>query len=584
MPPDHFRVSTHLKDIIGRDLVTNEFVAVYELVKNAFDADASRVDVGVDLDNSRIWIVDDGKGMDAAAIRDRWLFVGYSAKADGTEGPRAKTDYRDRIRPYGQYAGSKGIGRFSCDTLGESLVLYSRPAGATTTQKLTVRWEDFELDSRHLFETVGVRLASVRGFPQDSLVPTPSGPGTVLRIDHLRGDWTLGQVRRLREHLEKLIDPFGTTRDTPVHISVVAKAADPEALDALQGPVGNDIRQLLAGKTTRIVVTITDRRIRTELIDRGRVIYRIKEKNHYRGLAPATVRTEIFFLNQSAKYNFTRKMGVRPVAFGSVFLFLNGFRIFPIGEETDDTFGLNRRKQQGASRYFGTRDVMGRIDVTAPAKMFREATSRDAGLIEDAHVRDLYDAILQKGIFRLERYVVGVTWKDKTDGFREDSSGLSITATRGRVADLVGKLALASDVELEYYDADIIELFDEHAKSFGRAMKSLTAIAQRRGDMKLLRRIEEARARHADLERAEREAAQAARQALTERALANERIARLEHQARYLAATQDLTAEHMTLLLHQVLIYAGHVAAAIDRTIDSADEVERGGAGPWRHA
>ena len=40
--PEHFKISAHLKDIIGRDLVTNEFVAVFELVKNAVDANASR--------------------------------------------------------------------------------------------------------------------------------------------------------------------------------------------------------------------------------------------------------------------------------------------------------------------------------------------------------------------------------------------------------------------------------------------------------------------------------------------------------------------------------------------------------------
>ena len=93
----HFRISTHLKDIIGRGLVTNQFVAVFELVKNAFDARAKRVDIAIDLDHDRIWIADDGKGMDEHTLKDRWLFVAYSAKADGTED--SATDYRDDIRP-----------------------------------------------------------------------------------------------------------------------------------------------------------------------------------------------------------------------------------------------------------------------------------------------------------------------------------------------------------------------------------------------------------------------------------------------------------------------------------------------------
>lgn len=573
MNDQHFRISTHLKDIIGRDLVTNPFVALYELVKNAFDAKASRVDVVIDTIHSTIWVVDDGKGMDADAIRDRWLFVAYSAKADGTEDSTATSDYRDRIRPTAQYAGSKGIGRFSCDTLGESLVLYSRSSRDLPTQRLHVRWQDFEINRKQLFDQIAVGLEAVEGFPADVPVSTPSRSGTVLQIQGLRSQWALVEIQRLRRHLEKLIDPFGTTHNTPVHISVIDSTVDKVQLDAVQGPIGNDLRDLLSGKTTRIVVTIEDEQIRTELVDRGRPIYRIVEGSPYRGLDGASIKAEIFYLNQSAKNTFTRRMSVRPVEFGSVFLFVNGFRIFPIGEETDDTFGLNRRKQQGASRYFGTRDVMGRVDVTARHGMFREASSRDAGLIQDARVHDLYDAIRSRAIFRLERYVVGVTWRDKADQLREDSSGLSITATRGRVVDIVGKLAATTNLELEYYDPHIVEVFEGGARSFDRTMKSLAAIAERQGDMQLLRRVETARARQVELAQSEKEATEAAQRAMTEKERADEHIARLEQQTTYLASTQDMTVEQMTLLVHQVLIYSGHIGAAIDRALGSATEV-----------
>jgi DNA mismatch repair ATPase MutL len=70
-----FRISSHLKDIIGRDLVTNEFVAIFELVKNSFDAGATRVDIEFDPAERTIMIVDDGQGMSATDIKDKWLFV-----------------------------------------------------------------------------------------------------------------------------------------------------------------------------------------------------------------------------------------------------------------------------------------------------------------------------------------------------------------------------------------------------------------------------------------------------------------------------------------------------------------------------
>ena len=570
---EHFKVSTHLKDIIGRDLVTNEFVAVFELVKNAIDAWASRVDIGFDLDDNRIWIVDNGKGMDADALRERWLFVAYSAKADGSEDPKKPGGYRDQIRPQGQYAGSKGIGRFSCDTLGNSLVLYSRTAKDAPTQQLSVHWKDFEGDSRQKFESVGVDVVTVDGFPDDAPVKMPTKSGTALRIDGLRGSWSKHEIGRLRQYLEKLIDPFGSSPDTPVHIGVLGGGLDMNALAELVGPVCNNISDLLTEKTTRIHVTIEGSRVHTKLLDRGREVYRITEGNQYDGLEKATVVANVYYLNQSAKKTFTQRMGVRPVTFGSIFLFLNGFRIFPIGEENDDTFGLNRRKQQGVTRYLSTRDLMGRVDVTAPHRVFREASSRDAGLIEDANVRDLYDAIRRKVVFRLERYVVGVTWQDKEDQWRDDASGLAIGRTRERVVRLIGQLASTKDLELEFYDPDLVDAFEGDVDALHRVMNSLTAIAERRGDTHLLRRVEEARARQARIEQSEKEAAEAAREAMAGMARADERIATLTKQATYLASTQDMTVEQMTLLLHQVLIYSGHVGAAVDRSLSNARSV-----------
>ena len=53
------------------------------------------------------------------------------------------------------------------------------------------------------------------------------------------------------------------------------------------------------------------------------------------------------YLNQSAKMTFARRVGLPSVQFGSVFLFRNGFRVYPIGEDGDDWFGMACRKQQG---------------------------------------------------------------------------------------------------------------------------------------------------------------------------------------------------------------------------------------------
>lgn len=90
-----FEVSSGLKSIIGQDLITNDIVAIFELVKNSYDAGSNRVDIifetkleKIIVDNQhveipykeRIFIVDDGKGMSYLDIVNKWLRVAYSAK------------------------------------------------------------------------------------------------------------------------------------------------------------------------------------------------------------------------------------------------------------------------------------------------------------------------------------------------------------------------------------------------------------------------------------------------------------------------------------------------------------------------
>gem|GEM_PF-2567974 len=554
--PETFRVSSHLKDIIGRDLVTNEFVAIFELVKNSFDAGASRVDIEFDPDENTIIIVDDGKGMSAADIRDKWLFVAYSEKALA-----GSDNYRDRIRPAGQFAGSKGIGRFACDTLGVSLDLYSRSVGSKDISKLQIDWTLFERDSKEEFQDVGVSLGVASKFPKIINVDAPSDHGTVLVIKGARHDWGQESIRKLRNDLAKLIDPFGTT--TNVAVSTWLVDGGDVQIEGVDGPVGNQLADLLRDKTSRIDVIIRSGFIETTLFDRGRRIYSIKEPSPYGELEDCRVEGVIYFLNRAAKQNFTLRMGVRPVEFGSVFLFLNGFRIFPLGEEFDDTLGLSRRKQQGQSRYLGTRDILGRIDVTAPPKMFREVSSRDAGLVDDARSRALYDAIRRHMIFRLERYVVGVNWKDKRDQDRDTAEGLETDSARERILAIVGSLARSKDVEIIYYDPELIRVSDDPDQITDNTLKSIAEVAESRGDSALLGQIEDARRRIEELRASREEAREVAQRAIEERQIADARIERLEQQAAFLGSSRDVDVERVQLLMHQATIHLGHVRSAI---------------------
>ena len=113
--PLHFDVSSGLKSVLGSELITSDQVAIFELVKNSFDADAKRVHIY--FGDNTIIVADNGKGMSYQDIKTKWLFVAYSSKRDANN----SSDFRDDVLNRQHFAGSKGIGRFSSDRLGETV-------------------------------------------------------------------------------------------------------------------------------------------------------------------------------------------------------------------------------------------------------------------------------------------------------------------------------------------------------------------------------------------------------------------------------------------------------------------------------
>lgn len=592
-----FKISSALKNIIGKDLITDDAVAVFELVKNSYDALATKVIIT--FEDDAIYIADNGKGMSYEDIINKWLFVAYSAKKDGSE----DLDYRDKIQARRFYAGSKGVGRFSCDRLGERLELYSKVSSSEICNKLEVNWQDFDLDQKDEFADISVKYEKVSQY--EILFPEESSSGTILKIKSLNKSWDRSSLISLKQSLEKLINPFSESRDFSIELvcdrELAKDNSDKRAKESprfrVNGVIENTVLDILTLRTTKIKVVANRYEITTQIVDRGVDIYTIKSKNRNYPLLE-DIEIDLFYLNRSAKYTFSLRMGMPLIEYGSIFLFKNGFRVYPYGTPGDDSWGLDYRAQQGRARYLGTRDLFGSVQVISDnATQFKEVSSRDGGLIKTEGYNQLLKLFTQTQR-RLERYVVGVLWGEgfiKRKYFENDQKALeararlqnadsesdNIASVRDNIGSkldflqIMKNLVKEKDVEIISFNEGLVDIVSNKMLEIRpQFLYDLEVIAKETGNDKLLSALLDAEDETFKLQKEVEELARRLHQeqqktTLKDQALVKEKEQNLVIKAekeqiekkleievqksRYFAATRNITPEARDLL-HSIKI------------------------------
>ncbi|WP_028889511.1 sensor histidine kinase [Tenacibaculum ovolyticum] len=434
----HFKTNVQLKSIIGKDLINDDNIAILELVKNSFDADAKRVNVTYfnlkDNDDeliqsfsektSRLVIQDDGLGMDLEDIQDKWLNIAYSEKKSN------KTQHNRRM------AGAKGVGRFSCDRLGEYLNLYAKTKDDKKYVKLSIDWKLFEIeDEKKEIQSIPLKFEYLSKNEIENLGFKAFENGVLLEVIKLRSSWAYpikdksGNTIKwdtekfvdLKKYLEKLINPNQAFQDDDfgIYISTPEFIKENDLRNEYEkfiGKVENRIFDKLDFKSTSIETRTQDggKIIYTELKDKGDTIFWLKERNPYYP-SIKNVKISIYYLNPYAKAFFTKQTGIQSVNYGSIFLFINGFRISPYGEVGNDWLGLDQRKAQKTRSFLGLRDIIGQIEILDELNDFQIISSRE-GIVRNDNYKDLTnsernDSFYYKAHRRLERYVVeGLNW------------------------------------------------------------------------------------------------------------------------------------------------------------------------------
>ena len=192
-----FRPRARLLLQLGDELVRNESVAVLELVKNAYDADATRVSLAVNCPGSEgggtITVEDDGAGMDVETVLGVWMEPGTGYKRE--RGRRATEKFGRTV------LGEKGVGRFAAHKLGDSIELVTRRSGRREV-RVVIDWNAFG-DAEYL-EDVPITVEE-----REPVEFAGGRTGTRITVRDLRGAWDRRMLRAIYRSYSSLRSPGG---------------------------------------------------------------------------------------------------------------------------------------------------------------------------------------------------------------------------------------------------------------------------------------------------------------------------------------------------------------------------------------
>jgi hypothetical protein len=396
-----FVADAALIDRLGRELVGRQETALIELVKNSYDADATKVTVTLESSGTagNLVVDDNGTGMTRQELLDGFLRLASGLKVSM---PKSKLFGRHR-------AGRKGLGRFSAQRLGSTLSLRTWVDPALPGFQLLIDWSQFKMGRR--LENIPVALSEV----------PPRHTGTRLEIGKLRDEWSDSQVRRCWRGLLNLQQPFPVA---PVGEHPLADPGFKVEFWREGGLYSNS--ELVANLQTEILDHL-HALIELRVDQDGRAEWRLSQNR----FGPDRQWTRIHHQHREARdpppYSALRTVWMKAYYFillpsllpslvytrlrdvlsdeGGIRLYRNGFRVIPYGDPGNDWLRLDEiYSKRSYLAPVANRNFFGVIEVHDPeGSQFEEHTSRE-GLIETpalAELRDLASSVLLTATTRI---------------------------------------------------------------------------------------------------------------------------------------------------------------------------------------
>ena len=425
--------------MLGDQLIKNELVALVELIKNAYDADASWVKISFIgfaenyalTSSSKIIIEDDGCGMNADILKKHWLNPATPEKL--------KRKRVNAITPKGRILqGEKGIGRFAIFKLGKSIKITTRRQLQDKDGKFIEKSEPVENTLEYDFSRYDDNFLMENGeekelFLDDLSVTLSQRPaayftektivlgstkrvrkshGTIIEIGDLKTKWTQDRVQRIMREVGKLQPIFSTEENSDFIVWLYKDECVVEAETRYQEHLMNlmqnkSVFRITQGKYSEcgniITFLLNERKVLLDFNDPD--IYGLKQFDYFREHGFSTECGDFNFEfyvfdfnadseNPSKYYlSLDEKKTIRD---HRIYLYRDGIRVMPYGDPEDDWLRIDiARGTIRADEYLSNDQVVGCVYISQKENgNLRDKTNRE-GLIDDGRALTDFVSILQ---------------------------------------------------------------------------------------------------------------------------------------------------------------------------------------------
>ncbi len=348
-----FNIDSRLLFQLGEKLLTNRAVALAELVKNSYDADATHAIVrmmNIKKPGGTIIVEDNGSGMNPSTFEKTWMRI---ATIDKEKNPISKKYNR-------QKAGEKGIGRFACRRLSRRLILKSIAeveSGNKEELNATFIWSTFTPGSD--VDKIPVKL-STKSIEKETPI------GTTLILEDTNEAWSGRDIRRLRNELTEFISPI--TFKSDIELKEAPKEYDPgfhvefscPDFPTKEEPLDKTFFKNAWTKLSGVVDENGDATYNIQVINKilNKIKKSFKRDKAFKYLRSVKLEIYIFsyrtdlFKHSEWKISKTRKIGEER---GGIKVYADNFRIFGYGKKGDDWLRVDY--DRGRSAYGVDKEV-----------------------------------------------------------------------------------------------------------------------------------------------------------------------------------------------------------------------------------